>query len=86
MKSRHGGKLSKATDPDQMVVEAMAADRAAQRRSDLILGPLLLVGGIGITLLSLSVATQGGGLYVVAGGAILTGLGKTVRGIASLFS
>ena len=86
MRSVHGGKLSNATDPDQMVIEAQKAARAAQRRSDLVLGPMLLVGGVGITALSLTVAQEGGGMYVVAGGAVIAGLAKTARGIRSLFS
>ena len=85
MKSRSGGKLSKATDPDQMIAEAIKADRRSQLISDLILGPMLLVGGIGVTVLSFTVATRaGGGIYVVAGGAILAGLAKTGRGLGRL--
>jgi hypothetical protein len=37
-------------------------------------------------VLSFTVAMQGGGVYVVAGGAIVAGLAKTARGIASIFS
>lgn len=45
------GKKQPAGSADQIVAEAAKADRRANRTRDLILGPILLVGGAGILLL-----------------------------------
>lgn len=86
MDKNHGGRVGKAlelTDPDQIIAEARKSDRRAQVRSDLILGPILLVGGIGVTALSY-MAAAGGGVYVVTTGAIVVVGGKLGRGLLGL--
>ena len=92
MSARDGGKLSGASDPRQMMVEARRASRRQQRRSDLILGPLMLVCGISLIALTVSamvLGRKGGGYVVVYYGAILSmiagGARKLIRGIGSLF-
>src|SRR5882724_5693701 len=54
MASRDGKKklVEQVGDADQIVEEAARADRRMSRRRDLILGPLLLVGGIVVLLLN----------------------------------
>jgi hypothetical protein len=92
MSARDGGKLSGASDARQMMVEARRASRRPQRRSDLILGPLMLVCGISLIALTLGamvLSAKGGGYIIVYYGAIISliagGARKLIRGIASLF-
>jgi len=96
MAKRDGRKKSqsKTGDADQIVAEAIKADQRLNRTRDLVLGPLLLVGGLGIEVLvysmlrndsselvreqSLSYVIMGG---VFALGLIIVGLLKTIRGL-----
>lgn len=74
-------------DPDQIMAEAQAAARRSQRLSDLVLGPLLLLGGAGIAVLCYLVATQGALMYgmgMFAIGAIIVGSQKLLRGVGLL--
>jgi hypothetical protein len=62
MRETHGRKLgdtSRTTDPDQIIADAMKSDRQASRISNLVLGPMLLLGGAGIAVLCYLVARQG---------------------------
>lgn len=51
--------------------------------ADFLVGGILLAVGIGVTMVSLSVASNGG-RYVVATGAIGVGLGRLIRGLIRL--
>ena len=51
--------------------------------ADFVVGGILLVVGIGVTVVSLSVSSNGG-RYVVATGAIGVGLGRLIRGFIRL--
>lgn len=71
-------------DPDQIMADAQRAAERSSRISDLVLGPMLLLGGAGILVLCYLVARQGGlmyGMAVAAIGAILVGLRKVARGL-----
>ena len=46
MASRDKKALSNATSADEMVAEAARVDRGMSRKRDLIMGPLLIVGGL----------------------------------------
>lgn len=92
MSARDGGKLSTASNPRQMMVEAARAKRSHQRTSDLILGPLMLLCGITLVVLTLAAMvlnSRGGGFVVVYYGAIFAmiagGGHKLVRGIGACF-
>lgn len=52
---------------------------------DLILGGIWCVGGIIVTAVSYSSASDGGGTYVVAYGAIIIGAIQFIRGLSRLF-
>ena len=89
MSARDGGKLSKATSVEGMAAEALAATHAAQRTRNLILGPLLLVGGLIIGVLAYWLVTHrqmyyGGFGFLSAFSALSTGFYKTRRGLESL--
>jgi hypothetical protein len=62
MASRDRKRLSKAASADELVAEVAAADRKMARQRDLILGPLLLLGGVlaAVFLISLELDTNGG--------------------------
>jgi hypothetical protein len=45
MKARDGGTMSTSTDPNLMMVEASERAQAQQLLRDLVLGPMLLIGG-----------------------------------------
>src|SRR5688572_27640767 len=62
MAARDGRKKSQvqATDPDRIVAEALKSDRRMRRTRDLVLGPLLLAGGLGLGLIVYSVLRGGG--------------------------
>jgi hypothetical protein len=92
MSARDGGKLSKATDPRQMMVEAGRAKRRHQRTRDLILGPLMLACGITLAVMTVAavamVRVKGGFIVVYYGailGLIIGGVKKLIRGIAACF-
>ena len=95
MAARDGRKKARveSSDPDQIVAEAMKSDRRMSRTRDLVLGPLLLVGGLGIGVLAYGIAASGVvdrtvlACGMLALGAITAGLMKTISGIAgrSLF-
>src|SRR5262245_44169562 len=61
MAARDGRKKAQAqtTDPDRIVAEAVKSDRRMSRIRDLVLGPLLLVGGLAVGLIVYS-AVRGG--------------------------
>jgi hypothetical protein len=61
MAARDGRQKSqaRATDPDQIVAEALKSDRRANRTRDLVLGPLLLAGGLGLGLVLYSLLRGG---------------------------
>lgn len=84
MASRDGKKGSASTDPAQMLAEAAQSARRMQRMRDLILGPILLVGGIVVGLLAYSIGTRDQ-LVVYLGGAALLGIaaggGMLARGV-----
>jgi hypothetical protein len=84
---------STSRDPDQIVAEAAEADRRMSRTRDLILGPILLVGGLGFVALFLlaRVSRDAGEApgYVwsyCVGGITATGVGarQTWRGLRKL--
>lgn len=93
MSKRDGGKLSEASDPRQMMIEAGRAKRRQQRTHDLILGPLMLACGITGIVMTVAVMAMmrasGGGYVVVYYGAIIGliigGVKKLIRGIAACF-
>ena len=92
MSKRDGGKLSEASDPRQMMIEAGRAKRRQQRTHDLILGPLMLACGITGAVMKVAVMamTRGSGGYVVVYygaiiGLIIGGVKKLIRGIAACF-
>ena len=69
------------------MAEAQAAAERSATISDLILGPMLLLGGAGILFLCYKVAGQGAymyGLGVAALVAIVTGSQKLLRGVGIL--
>jgi hypothetical protein len=89
MKPGRAGAAGKppAIDPDQIMAEARQAAARAERLSDLVLGPILLLGGAGIAALCYLVATQGGlmyGMAIAALIAIVVGSKKLLRGIGLL--
>jgi hypothetical protein len=61
MAARDGRKKSsgQATDPDQIVAEAIKSDHRASRTRDLVLGPILLAGGLGLGLVLYSLLRDG---------------------------
>jgi hypothetical protein len=78
------GDAAVARDPDQIMAEAQRAAERSSRISDLILGPLLLLGGAGILVLCFLVARQGGlmyGMAFAAIGAVIVGGKKILRGL-----
>lgn len=87
MGNSSGGAVGDATgarDPDQIMAEARRAAERSSRISDLILGPMLLLGGAGILALCYLVAKEGGLMYGVAAAgiaAIVVGARKLFRGI-----
>lgn len=95
MAARDGRKKvhSASADADQIVAEALKADGRMNRIRDLVLGPMLLVGGLGIDVLILSAAASGGLdrsmirymiiIGVAAAAATVVGLMKTIRGLTS---
>lgn len=92
MSARDGGKLSQASDPRQMMVEAGRAKRRHQRTRDLILGPLMLacgITGVVMTVAAIAMVSVRGGFVIVYYGAILGliigGVKKLIRGIAACF-
>lgn len=93
------GSASGITDPDQIVAEAQSAARRAARTQDLVLGPILLIGGFVVLVFwyLLVVAKTGrplrvswtelkGMSYVAAAGvgALIFGIYKILRGIGIL--
>lgn len=91
MKARDGGKLSGYTDPNLMMVEASERAQSSDRTSNLVLGPLLFVGGIVMLALmgltSLNAYRQGAIViwvapWVLACIAVIGGAHKTWRGIS----
>jgi hypothetical protein len=92
MGSTRGGEVgrgSEGLDPDQIIADAVKAARRSRRLSDLILGPIALVGGAGIAVLCYLVATQGAlmyGMVFFAIGAIIVGSAKILRGVGLLES
>lgn len=54
-----------------------------KNRSDAFIGALICFAGIMVTIVSYSSASEGGGRYMVAWGAILFGGIRTVRGMMS---
>jgi uncharacterized membrane protein len=88
MAARDGRKKvhSASANADQIVTEAIKADQRMNRIRDLVLGPILLVGGLGIEVLVFKVAAIGAdmiGIGVLAAVAIIVGLMKTIRGLTS---
>lgn len=98
--SRDGKKklVAQAGSADQIVEEAARADRRMSRQRDLILGPLLLVGGSVVLVLNYLVLSSAGTpnphrppsegeypLYLIGGSvlAVIVGLRQTIRGVTS---
>ncbi len=93
MAARDGKKklASPPGDVDQILAAAAAADRRMNRTRDLVLGPLLLIGGLAVGILVWSVRAAGGldrqmFQFALAGSAFALaaiGLGarKTLRGL-----
>lgn len=72
---------------DTAVTEGVASTRASEKdtsTSDLVIGGLFLLGGLGVTLASYAAVADGGGSYVVTTGAIVYGLFRLVRGLVRL--
>lgn len=59
-----------------------ARDKAAKK--NMLFGALWCVGGIIVTVVTLSMAMEGGGTYIVAWGAIIFGAIQFFRGLAQL--
>lgn len=77
--SLHQWRVSKRKAPSETPFEApITAGSAAQK--DLIFGAVWLFGGLIVTAVSYSAASQGGGSYVVTTGAIAYGLVRLIRG------
>jgi hypothetical protein len=79
MRSQRGGDVGGnplLIDPDRMVADAAEAEKRSQRVKDLVLGPLLLVGGIVVGLLMYSTLKQA----AAATGSMLKTLAMTTYG------
>jgi hypothetical protein len=76
MRAQHGGDVGGnplLIDPDRMIADAVEAEKRSQRVKDLVLGPLLLVGGIVVGVLMYSTLRQ----VVVTTGSLLKALAMT---------
>ncbi|MGE0872177.1 MAG: hypothetical protein AB7P03_26700 [Kofleriaceae bacterium] len=80
MASRDNKKLEGGT-ANEIVAKAAVAERRMNRTADLVLGLILLIGGLSFTIFTFVLASSGGGLSVIAYGAILVGAHRTFRGI-----
>ena len=68
------------TVPDEIVAELVRA----QGRRDVTVGGLVVVAGVLVTAVTYGAASQAGGQYVIAHGAILFGALQLLRGIVRM--
>jgi hypothetical protein len=92
-RGRQAGDGATVTDPDQIMADAVKAARRSSKIRDLVLGPILLVGGLVVGALCASTIRQVGimhmdrimdALVVSAIVAIVVGSQKILRGIGIL--
>jgi hypothetical protein len=86
MKSSYIRTKSSATLPIDGSFEALDPNLIAELvrekgRRDVTVGGLFLAGGLVVTLVTYSMASSGGGTYVIAHGAVIFGALQLMRGI-----
>ncbi|MFO0596682.1 MAG: hypothetical protein U0228_15300 [Myxococcaceae bacterium] len=74
---------AQAVPPREVGNHAPPLDETASPTGDFVFGAILLLVGIGVTMVSMSAASNGG-RYLVATGAIGTGIGRLIRGFIRL--
>lgn len=66
-----------------MAFEQYQGRRSGQGTGDIVLGLILIIVGIGITMVTHDHASRQGGTYIVAFGPIIVGVLRLFRGIAA---
>ena len=77
------GRVDDDVQADLGEIERMAARSAGRHNARTVTGAVIALLGIGVTLATYSSASQTGGSYVVAYGAIIGGAVMFFRGLAS---
>lgn len=84
MAGRDGQPLAPPTSASEFIARAAEENRRIDRRNNLILGPILLLGGLGVGALALLVSLEGGGRTGLLGlsfGGVVLGIQRIYRGL-----
>ncbi|MGE0396601.1 MAG: hypothetical protein AB7T06_07795 [Kofleriaceae bacterium] len=83
MAAREGRQVAAPTDANEFMRRAAEENRRIDKRNDIILGAILLLGGLGVGTLALQVSMDGGGRTGLLGasvGGVIWGAQRLFRG------